>query len=267
MLGVPSVPDVGAVPRGGRPVPAGTAVLRGFLLASAGLGVHGWGVVGERAGGFGDQTGGGVARGVVRSVDPGVAAVGPAKVGPYPLGLEAMVGAAEAAEIVAGGVAAALGVGVVEGDDVVEIGLLRRGGAAGEDTRAVATATEEGNGVRWSVAPGGVGIGVGEVGEVVGPDRGAGGQLCGGVGGDGPVSGQGQRPRGPVRSRVRVGVADDPSGARLGGGIGGMRSLRRGQAGPATGQCEQSGGAQLADGAGVVSIGGAGEDVDSADDL
>src|SRR5699024_4317103 len=72
MLGVPSVADVGAVPRGGRPVPAGTAVLRGFLLASAGLGVHGWGVVGERAGGFGDQTGGGVARGVVRSVDPGV---------------------------------------------------------------------------------------------------------------------------------------------------------------------------------------------------
>src|SRR5699024_10201581 len=81
MLGVPSVPDVGAVPRGGRPVPAGTAVLRGFLLASAGLGVHGWGVVGERAGGFGDQTGGGGARGGVRSVDAGVAGVGPAQSG------------------------------------------------------------------------------------------------------------------------------------------------------------------------------------------
>src|SRR5699024_7703869 len=75
---------------------------------------------------------------VIGAVEPDVGSVDVPVVSPDSLGLESVVEAAEGAEIIGRGVPAALRVVMVERDDVVEVGLLGRRLATGEDTGAVA---------------------------------------------------------------------------------------------------------------------------------
>ena len=105
------------------------------------------GVVCKWSVGCAGDVGPGVVVGVVWSVDPYVVAFGVSVVGPYAFGFEAVVCAAEAGEVVACGQAAAVGVVVVERDDVVEVGFVRGGLASGEDAGAVASVAEVGQGL------------------------------------------------------------------------------------------------------------------------
>ena len=116
---------------------------------------------------------------MARAVDPHVGPVNGPVVPPDALGLESVVRAAEAAEIVAGRVPAALGILVVERDDVVEVGFVCRGLTAGEDAGTVAAPAEAGQRLRGAVPAGGVSVRIREGVDGVEPSSGEALQLVG----------------------------------------------------------------------------------------
>src|SRR5699024_6556968 len=117
-LGLAAFTQVGPpMLRGAARRTAGASGFGGLLLLPRPLRVPGRSEVRQRAARGGDDPGAGVGRRVIGTVQPHVRPVHVPEVGPHAVGLEPVMGTAQAREVVARGAAAARGIVVVERDD------------------------------------------------------------------------------------------------------------------------------------------------------